>query len=151
MKRLGFTLVEMALVLVISGMIMAIALPKLHPAWINLNVRSARISFDAVAARARSAAVQRGCVSTLNLTTGSAGKVWATACPVSGSGTVDTVGAIEPLAARYGVSLSSTTTSFKYDPRGVKVGAGTVTVLFTAAAGGKTDSAMINVLGKVVR
>ena len=150
-KRLGFTIIELMLVLVMLGLVLAMALPKLRTAWANFNVRAARIAFDAVAARARAAAVQRGCVSTLNFTAGSAGTVWVTACPVSGSATLDTVGAIEPIGARYGVSLSSSRTSLLYDPRGVSLGGSTVTVLFTAADGGKRDSAMINRLGKVVR
>ena len=151
LKRSGFSLLELTMVLVLSGMALAIALPRLHNSWVNFNVRSAHVAFDAVAARARAAAIHRGCVSTLNLTTGSTGKVWVTACPASGSATMDTVGPIESLGARYSVSLSSGQTSFKYDPRGVTVGGVTITVLFTATDGGKTDSAMINRLGKVVR
>jgi prepilin-type N-terminal cleavage/methylation domain-containing protein len=150
-KRLGFTLVELALVLVLMGLVIAMALPKLRTAWARFNVRAARIAFDAVAARARAAAVQRGCVSTLNFTSGSSGNVWVTACPASGSAASDTVGPMEFLGTRYGVSLSSSQSSVRYDPRGVSVGGQTVTVLFTASAGGKTDSAMINRLGKVVR
>ena len=151
MRRSGFTLLELTLVLVLSGMALGIALPKLHHAWVNFNVRSAHVAFDAIAARGRAAAVHRGCVSTVSLTTGATGRVWVTACPASGSATVDTVGPVEPLGARYSVSLSSAQTSFKYDPRGVTVGGVTITVLFTATDGGKTDSAVINRLGRVVR
>jgi prepilin-type N-terminal cleavage/methylation domain-containing protein len=150
LKRKGFTIVELVMTIVVLGMIIAIALPKLRQAWLNFNVRSARLAFDAVAERARTAAVHRGCVSTLNITTGSAGAVWVTACPVSGSATSDTVGAIEPLATRYGVTMTPSRSSLQYDPRGVSVGNLSVTVVFTGA-GSRTDSAMINQLGKVVR
>src|ERR1043165_3827022 len=166
LKRKGFTIVELVMTIVVLGMIIAIALPKLRQAWLNFNVRSARLAFDAVAERARTAAAHpgcgspphitparaahRGCVSTLNITTGSAGAVWVTACPVSGSATSDTVGAIEPLATRYGVTMTPSRSPPQYDPRGVSVGNLSVTVVFTGA-GSRSDSAMINQLGKVVR
>jgi prepilin-type N-terminal cleavage/methylation domain-containing protein len=151
MKRLGFTLMEILMVLVVVGLIVAMTLPKIHSALQKTNVRSARIAFGSFAALTRAAAVQRGCVATLNFTTGSAGKVWVTACRVSGSGAVDTIGSVEPLATRYGVSMSSSGASLRYDPRGLSIGYQTLAVTFTPTAGGQADSVMINQLGKVVR
>jgi prepilin-type N-terminal cleavage/methylation domain-containing protein len=150
MRRSGFTLLEVAIVLVIVGIVMVFTVPKIHSSLEKTNVRSARVGFGALAAQARAVAVQRGCTSTLNFTTGSAGKVWVTACKVSGVGTVDTVGTIEPLALRYGVSLSSSQSSVRYDPRGLSVAYQSATVVFTASSGTK-DSAMVNKFGKVVR
>jgi prepilin-type N-terminal cleavage/methylation domain-containing protein len=150
-KRSGFTLLEVAIVLIIVGLVMAFTLPRIHTALEKTNVRSARVGFGSLAARARAVAVQRGCVSTLNFSTGSAGKVWVTACKVSGVGAVDTVGTIEPLAVRYGVTVSSSQSTVQYDPRGLTVGYQAATVVFTANSSGTKDSAMINKYGKVVR
>jgi len=149
MKCRGFTMLEVIIVLVIMGLVVAFTLPRIHGALAKTNVRSARVAFGAFASRARATAIQRGCKATLNYSTGSAGKVWITACKLTGSGT-DTVGTIEPLAARYGTSMSSSTSSLQYDPRGLSVGYTTVTVVFTATTGDK-DSSMINQLGKVTR
>ena len=145
----GFTLLEVIIVLVIAGLIIALGLPKIHGAFSKTNVRNARVAFGAIASRARATAVQRGCTATLRLTTGSSGQVWITACKVTGSGT-DTVGSIEPLGTRYGTSISSALASLQFDPRGMSIGNTAMTVTFTASSGDK-DSAMINSVGKVVR
>jgi len=88
---------------------------------------------------------------TLSLTTGSRAGV-GHRVPASGSAAVDTIGAIETLGARYGVSLSFGAELIQSTTRAASpVGGVTVMVLFTATDGGKTDSAMINRLGKVVR
>jgi prepilin-type N-terminal cleavage/methylation domain-containing protein len=150
MRRSGFTMLEMAIVLVIVGLVMAFTVPKIHAALDKTNVRSARVGFNSLAALARAVAIQRRCTSTLNFTTGSAGKVWVTACKVTGAG-VDTVGKVEPLASRYAVSLGSSQSSVQYLPRGVTLGYQRATVVFTANSSGTKDSTIINQVGKVVR
>ena len=142
-------MMEMIIVLVIMGLVIAMTLPKIHGVLQKTNVRSARIAFGALASKARAVAVQRGCTATLNFTTGSAGNVWVTACKVTGSGT-DTVGTVNPLATRFGTSISSSSSAVQYDPRGISVGNTSYTVVFTASTGDK-DSAMINPLGRVTR
>jgi hypothetical protein len=64
---------------------------------------------------------------------------------------VDTVGQVERLAARYGVSISSSQSAVQFDGRGLSVGYQSATVVFTASTGGSKDSSMINKLGKLVR
>jgi prepilin-type N-terminal cleavage/methylation domain-containing protein len=148
-RRSGFTIHEIVVVMVIAGIAAALTMPKMLSAVPKTNVRSARYGFDALAARAHAVAVHRGCKATLNFTTGAAGRVWVTACKVSGTG-IDTVGRVERLAARYGVTMTSSQSSVQYDPRGISVGYQSATVLFTSTGSSK-DSAMINKLGKVVR
>ncbi len=150
-RRSGFTIHEIAVVLVIAGVAAALTLPKMLSAVPRANVRSARYGFGALAARTRAVAVSRGCRATLNFTTGAAGKVWVTACKVSGTGTLDTIGKVVPFSSRYSVTVTSSQSALQYDPRGISVGYQSATVVFTATTGGIKDSAMINKLGKVVR
>jgi Tfp pilus assembly protein FimT len=149
-RRSGFTTHEIIVVMVIVGIATALTLPSMASAVPKTNLRSARNGFGALAVRARSAAVQRGCKATLNFTTGPAGKVWVTACKVSGTGT-DTIGQVQRFASRFGVSMSSSQSSVQYDPRGISVAYQSATVVFTANTGGKKDSSMINKLGRVMR
>ncbi|HEV2671328.1 MAG TPA: type II secretion system protein [Gemmatimonadales bacterium] len=150
MRREGFTLLETLIVLVVVGLMLSIGLPKIRSALQKTNVRSARVSFGGAAARARATALARGCLTTVNYTSGTAGRVWVTTCKVSGVGT-DTVGPVELLAARYSVSIASATSSLQYDPRGISLGFQPRTVSFTSTTGNVKDSTMINELGRVVR
>ena len=149
-RRSGFTTHELIMVLVVVGVATAITLPKMVTALPKTNLRSARNGFGALAVRARSAAVQRGCKATLNFTTGSAGRVWVTAGKVSGTG-IDTLGQVQQLATRFGVTMTSSQSSVQYDPRGISVAYQSATVVFTANTGGAKDSSMINKLGRVTR
>jgi prepilin-type N-terminal cleavage/methylation domain-containing protein len=151
-RAAGFTLIEALIVMVVVGMITAFTLPRIRSALYATNARSARVAFGTLAAKARSAARQRGCTATLNVTGGATGRVWVTVCKVSSAGT-DTLGVIDPLAQRFNISISATSGALQFDPRGLSVGYLPLTVRFTSTAGGSTvtDSAMINQLGKVTR
>lgn len=145
----GFTLVEMVVVLIVAGMLASFSLPRLYSAVYQTNARSARVVFANLAAKARAVAVQRGCLATLNFTSGSKGAVWVTSCKLSGSG-VDTVGPVERLSDQFGVTVSSAASSIQYDPRGLSTTYQTVSVVFTAA-GNYRDSTLINPFGMVLR
>ncbi|HVH67645.1 MAG TPA: GspH/FimT family pseudopilin [Gemmatimonadales bacterium] len=151
MRRTGFTILQLMITTMIVGLVTTLTLPRLIDAVYKTNVRSARVAFANLVARARTVAVQRGCVATLRVTTGPAGAVWVTACNINQAGT-DTVGRVEPLATRFGVSLSATITSLQFQPHGLSVGYQPMTVVFTSIASGVpyTDSTVINELGKVV-
>ena len=150
LRQRGFTLIETLIVLIFVGALAAFSLPRIASLGVKINVRSARVAFGNLAVKARAAAGQRGCKATLNFTTGSAGVVWVTVCKIGQSGT-DTLGRVEPLAARFGVSIGSTSSSLAYTPRGISVGYQSLTATFTSGSGGYTDSTVINQLGKVVR
>lgn len=146
----GFTLFEMLIVLTLVGIVSALSLPRIFDAVHKADVRSARVAFGNLAVKARAAAVHRGCTATLHFTTGSAGVVWVTVCKIGQAGT-DTLGGVERLATRFGVSIASTSSTLQYTPRGVSVGYLALTARFTSSSGGYQDSTVINQLGKVVR
>jgi prepilin-type N-terminal cleavage/methylation domain-containing protein len=149
MRRAGFTIAEVLIVLVIMALITAMALPKLSTSAQKSNVRSSRVELSTMVAKARAAAVQRGCVDTLHVTTGASATAWITACKASLSGTVvlDTIGGVDLVGKRMGVSLSSSTTNYIFDPRGLLVGGSGGTIVITGS--GFTDSIVINAIGKV--
>src|SRR5207253_420310 len=61
MRRLGFTTIEMIIVVVMIGIIAVIGFPKIRRALDSTNVRSTRVFVGTAVATARAAAVQRGC------------------------------------------------------------------------------------------
>jgi prepilin-type N-terminal cleavage/methylation domain-containing protein len=151
MYRSGFTLVEVIIVLFVVGLVATIGLPKVSTMRDRANVRGARAGFGNLAVKARGAAVQRGCTASLNFTTGTTGRVWVTVCRLGAAGT-DTVGTVEPLASRFGVSMSSSSASpVQFNPRGMSIGFQATKVVFTSTTGGYKDSTMLNQVGKVVR
>ena len=144
-SRSGFTVIELLIVIIIIGVLTGIALPKLSTAAQKSNVRSTRIELASMVTRARAAAIQRGCVDSLHINT-STSVAWVTACKLSGSGR-DTVGPVDNLNKRFGVTLSTSKTDYGYDPRGILVGFSGGTIAITGS--GYSDSVVINNVGKV--
>lgn len=146
MKRAGFTMIEILVVIIMIAVLTTLALPRLTTAAQKANIRSTRIELASMVARARAAAIQRGCVDSLHIST-SAATAWVTACAVSTATGRDTVGPVDQLGKRFGVTLSTSRTDYGFDPRGILVGfsGGTITI----TGNGYTDSVVINNVGKV--
>ena len=149
MRTRGFTFIEVLIVMVLIGIIAALGIPRIRDAIQKNNVRSARAAIGTLVAKARGAAVQRGCKSAIHFTQGSAGKIWVTACKTANSALTDTLGGLEQLSARYSVTLSTTGDSVQFMPNGVSPDNVMTVIRFTS--NGISDSVMINQVGKVVR
>ena len=149
MRTRGFTFIEVLIVMVLIGIIAALGIPRIRDAIQKNNVRSARAAIGTLVAKARGAAVQRGCKSAIHFTQGTAGKVWVTACKTTNSALTDTLGGVEQLAVRYNLTLTAGADSVTFMPNGVSPD-NTLTVL-RVSSNGITDSVMINQVGKVVR
>src|SRR5205807_6937734 len=117
MRRDGFTLIEMIIVVVMIGVIAVIGFPKIRRALDQTNVRSTRVFLSTAVATARAAAVQRGCRTAVHFANGS-GTVWVTACSRANPALIDTIGGVANLASRYNVTLAATNDSIQFDPRG---------------------------------
>lgn len=143
MKNAGFTVLELLIVLILIGVLTGLALPRLTTAAQKSNVRSTRIELASMVTRARAAAIQRGCVDSLHVSSSAA---WVTACKVVGSGR-DTVGPVDRIGSRFGVTLAASRADYGYDPRGLLVGFSGGTIVITGS--GYTDSVVINNVGKV--
>lgn len=153
MHRSGFTTIELLIVIVLIGTVTVITFPKIRQALDKTNVRAARVDVATFAALAKASAVRRGCRGVIHFSYGAGSAVWVTACPrlAPGGGTVDTVASIDSVGNRYSVSLTSTSDSLQFDPRGLEMDNVTTVVRFTGNVASNTDSVVINPLGKVVR
>lgn len=150
MGNRGFSFIEMLVVFIIVGVVVAFGLPRLRDSLEKSNVRSAKAGMATLVAKARAAAVSRGCTSTMNLTSGTSGTVAISVCTVGGGGT-QVLGGVDSLAARYKVTMTSSASSMQFDPRGLSVNYSGMTVRFSNTSGTVSDSVIINPLGKVVR
>lgn len=127
-NRKGITLIEVAIVVSLMGILTGIVYPSVAGAMTKAGARSAQGSVVTYLARARSAAVQRGRPSRMILT----GNVIDVA--IDSAGTLISLGRVD-LHAAYGVSVSSTQAVVQFDPRGFAVGlAGPVEFTVTHAS-----------------
>ena len=121
--RRGFTVIELAIVLVVAGSLLAMAYPRLAGASGAASLRSAKQEVMASLAQARAAAVEQGRRSVL---TRSGNTIQVT---VESNGAQAAVGGTLDLYALHSVSLDATVNSIAFDPRGYAVGLGSVEVI----------------------
>ena len=148
MRRLGFTTIEMIIVVAIIGIITLIGFPKIRQTLDKTNLRSARDAVGTLAGTARAAAIQRGCRSALHFAAAT-NAVWVTTgCPTK----VDTLSGVQDLKARFRVTLTASRDSVQYDPRGLSLDGfpSNTVVWLTGSVAANKDSVMINSIGKVV-
>jgi prepilin-type N-terminal cleavage/methylation domain-containing protein len=150
----GFTLIELIVVVMVIGVVIGISAPRVRDGMEKINVREAKVSLANYVARARGSAVARGCQSTLNLTTGTTGRIWVTSCKTGDAGrttAVDTVGTVDQIASKYGVNLSSTVNTITFDRRGIATNFAFQTIKVTGNTYATVkDSIRINPVGKVL-
>ncbi len=153
MNRRGFSLMEVLLVMVIIGLASMISIPRLRTAIDRANVRGARGEIGDLISKARATAVTRGCTATFNVTTGTAGKAWVTACLVStvgAAGAIDTVWIVDSLASRFKVNITSDVASIAFDRRGLRTNYVLSTIRAQSTTTTVIDSIQVNQVGKVV-
>ena len=150
----GFTLIELIVVMVVIGVVIGISAPRIKDGMEKINVREAKVSMANYVGRARAGAVARGCTTTLNITTGTSGKVWITSCKSGDVGrtvAVDTIGTVDQIASRYGVNLSSTVNTIAFDRRGIATNFAFQTIKVTGNSYTSVqDSIRVNPIGKVL-
>ena len=147
MRRSGFTLVEMLLVVVLLGLVGAIAYPRLKGPAAKLSVRSARQQASEMLVVARSAAVQSGAETRFIRS----GNVLRTV--MDSSGTWITLAARD-LYEVHGVTVTLGGTlpkdTIRFDARGVAIGlTAAQTMKFTNSTA--ADSICVTRVGKVAR
>ncbi len=150
-RKNGFTLVEMMIVVVLIGAVTLIGWPKVASGLAKNNLRSSRTTLANMFTKARAFAVQSNRRTSINF---NGNNVVITATPrltAGGSGTVDSIGAVEKLSEIYGVSLTppSGVTAVAYDPRGFA--SLTSSRTFFVARNSKTDSVTVDGLGRVTK
>jgi prepilin-type N-terminal cleavage/methylation domain-containing protein len=149
-QRDGFTLIEIATALTIVSLLVLIGLPKFNEAMARQNVRGARTMLVNMVAKARAAATQGNRLTRLVV---QGNRAWIVATPrataLAGS-TFDTLGPVENLNTRYGITLTATNAdSIRFDPRGMSWGGIVDTMRMTKS--GHTDWMAIDAMGRVTK
>lgn len=142
----GFTLIEIMLVVTVSGVLLLIGLPRLRDAVVRNNVYQSRVAVSAMYARARAASIEQGRIGYLVVT----GNRVAALVRIAPDGTMpwaDTIGVVEDLNARHGVTVTSTADTLRFDPRGFGLNGGNVTIAVTRD--GIADTVVVSAFGRI--
>ena len=143
-RRTGFTIIELLMVITIMGVIVAVAAPKMGKINRSSDLRSARDHLASRIAAARHMAIQRSMAARM---VRSGNVVWiesvTPAGVTSGRDTVD-------LNARFGVSVSSTVTQIRFDPRGFSTGGAPRKFIIKSGADLK-DSVCVTGMGVIMK
>lgn len=148
-RRSGITIAEMLVVIVIIGIVTAVAVPRLADAKNQAQLTGAVTRFTRAVMTARQAAIQRGKTSYFRHDNS---RFWVV---VDTTGNLDTV-IIMPrydLAAEYGVSVTAPAgvTSIQYDPRGVATQPNRQIFAFKHIVSTTVDSLCVSRLGNTIR
>jgi len=147
-RRRGFTAIEILIVMVLIGLMTAIALPYLRTGPSKSSVQGANSAIASYHAIARNAAIARGRTAILVLRAAAPAMVLVVARR-PGSSAVDTVGAVANLYTTFGVALTTTSDSVIFTPRGIGVSTSTTTVI--ATRGDVADTLTISPAGRLIR
>ncbi len=150
MKKKGYTLTEMLIVLSVTGVIVAITLPSMLDGYRRQATRGAVDRLAMAHSLARSTAVRYGRVAELHIDAANA-RFWVEV-DTSGTGIRDTVGLMNDLAQQ--VTMSSNRSLLCFDSRGLATSrdaceGGDALVQFSRS--GRVDTLEITVLGRVLR
>jgi prepilin-type N-terminal cleavage/methylation domain-containing protein len=143
----AFTLIEMVIVIAVIGILLTVSLPFFRSANLKSDLRA---SIDAIAsmhATAKAAAIQRGRLTRLVLSA-SASQVFVVANKAAGTG-VDTVGLVENLGSRFGVTFTSTRDTLTFTPRGVGTELSGTTIIVSKSS--LSDTITISAAGRLTR
>ena len=153
-SRNGFTLVETLVVVVLLGLIVLIAFPKVSSAMGRSDLRSARTAVVNLVAKARSVAVQGNRRAWVKFEGNSA---YVLARPrLSGVGgalvdPADTIGAVQNLGLQYKVGLAANVDSIRFDPRGIGSWTGGANPTIVLVRGSYSSTITIDGLGRVTK
>ncbi len=153
MKRQGFSLAELMVVLILIGVAVAIVSPSIGRTFRRTGVRASVDEFASTHSLARSAAVRYGRLSELHIDATN-GRFWVEV-DTSSTGTVfkDTVGVVKHLDSN-GVTISTSTDLLCFDARGLPSTSSPcdqpdAEIIFSS--GSRVDTVSITALGRVMR
>jgi len=147
-SRRGFSLIEMLIVMILIGILTAVALPYLRTGPSKSSVRGANSAIASYHAIARNAAIARGRMAVLVIKAAAPAMVLVVVRR-PGSSAVDTVGAVANLYSTFSVALTTTSDSVIFTPRGIGISTSTTTVISTR--GGVADTLTISAAGRLIR
>lgn len=146
----GVTLVELGLVIVVAGILLLIALPRISVLRTRTEIRNARGSVAALIQQSRLRAIHESRSMTVHFTDST---VWITGAPRrSASATpcgCDTVVSAQNLLNLYGASINVTPDTLRLDPRGLSLLTGAVGLTVVLVRSGTFDTLRVNPMGHV--
>ena len=143
----GFTLIEILMVLVVVGIMMRIGLPFLRTGTNKSSVRGAMDAVASMHARAKAIAIQRGRIAGIVMNP-SAGTMFIAARNTGGTAW-DTVGRVENMRNRFGVTFTTTQNAIAFSPRGIGADVAATTIIITKS--GFSDTLISSVGGRLIR
>ena len=136
----GFSLVEMMVAIVVAGLTLAIATPKVRSTLVRREVAAARGAVANMYARARIHALQSRHPTTVHF---NGTQTWVTA---TDGAVLDTVGGVVDLTALYGVSVAASQAQIGFTPTGfTSIGSAKVVV----SRSGYRDSVQVSGYGRL--
>ncbi len=146
----GVTLVELALVIVVAGLLLLIATPRIGVLRTRTELRNARGSVAVLIQQSRLRAIHESRSMTVRFTDST---VWITGAPRRSAGAApcgcDTVVAAQNFLRLYGVSINASPTTLPLDPRGLSLLTGAAGLTAVLERGGVYDTLRVNPLGHV--
>ncbi|MBA3258891.1 MAG: prepilin-type N-terminal cleavage/methylation domain-containing protein [Gemmatimonadales bacterium] len=150
-RRDGFTLVETLIVVVLMGLLVLMAFPKMSSAMVRNDLRGARTSMVNLVAKARTVAAQSGRRAWIKFEGNTAHVLARPRLTVAGAGDADTVGAIQDLAEVYKVGVDASVDSIQFDPTGIGTGLGAEVATIVLVRGDYSSTITIDGLGRVTK
>ncbi len=144
--RAGFSLIELLIVVVIIGILVSLASPRIRRAWFRAEVISARNAMANMYSTARLTALQTGRTVTLHR---QGNLIFITAVPRLDNNAMsppDTVGAVVDLNGKHGVTAAGTPTTVTVNPKGL----GGAAFLWTVTRAEFADTLQVSAFGRIL-
>ena len=143
-RRAGFSLIEMLIVVVMIGLMTLIALPRLADTFAQSNLSSARAKIISLFSVARATASGSSRTTVLRL---SGNKIYVVASKLNGGVGVDTVTPVENINTEYGVTATVSPDSILLDQSGL--GRNGLTIILSKS--GRADTVTISQYGQILK
>jgi len=141
----GFTLLELLIVIVLMGLVSAMAYPRMSGVRASAGLRAARVQFIGSLATARAAAVRFGRPAQLKRI----GNTIQVRADTGGTGAFVSLSLPLPLDSQFSVTLSATVDSVVFGPRGLATNLSSSGARFALVRGTVRDSVCLTRLGEV--